>query len=264
MYQKKTYNASHNKHAILDTRFEFRDFAKVFGSGILIYAFLIGIFSVFPGIPGTVEDLHPAISFTINYSLQLLILFSPLYYFVLRKYAASPGDFGLQGVKISKLLFTVICTYIFYIALTIIISTYLYVEQVDLPGYHPQDSHLPLFGTDMAGMITAIIFIVIIAPIFEEIFFRGFVYRVLKKTWSLWFGSIVSAALFALFHFEFQSFIPIFILGILLNYNYERTGSLWTSIAFHMLNNGVAFGMELYMFTHPEFLNDLVSPLGLI
>lgn len=247
----------------METRFEFKDFAKVFGLGIFLYGLLILLFSLFPQVSDFVDSLHPTLAFSIQYMIQLLILFLPLWIFIIRKYRSTLSDFGFIKVGLKNFISTILGSYILYFILTLIISSLLYKEQIDLPGYKPQESHLPLFGTDIFGIIGATFFIVIIAPIFEEIFFRGFVYRILVKTWSMWFGSLISAILFALFHFEFQSFIPLFILGLILNYNYQRTGSLWTSIGFHALNNSVAFAIEVYLYYNPGTINELVKPLGL-
>lgn len=247
----------------METRFEFKDFAKVFGLGIFLYAFSVLLFGLFPQVSELLNSLHPTLAFSLQYLLQLLILFIPLWIFVVGKYQATAFDFGFMKVGIWKFASTVLSSYVFYFILTIIISSILYKEQIDLPGYRPQESHLPLFGTDMIGVVGATFFIVIVAPLFEEIFFRGFVYRVLAKTWSVGFGSFMSAILFALFHFEFQSFIPLFILGLILNYNYQRTSSLWTAIGFHALNNGIAFSLEVFLYYNPGALNDLVNPLGL-
>lgn len=248
----------------METRFEFKDFAKVFAFGIILYAIFITLFGVFPKITEFTDSIHPTLSFIITYGIQIIILFCPLYFFAIRKYQAGFADFGFQKISFGKLFTYVFSTYIFYFLITAAISTYLYTNQVELPGYKGQESHLPLFGTDVIGYVGATFFIVFLAPILEEVFFRGFVYRTLVKTWSVWFGSIMSAVLFALFHFEFQSFIPLLILGLLLNFNYQKTGSLWTSICFHSMNNAIALSMEIYLYYHPDFLNELVKPLGLL
>lgn len=248
----------------METKFEFRDFAKVFAMGILIYAVLVLIFSLMPTLPDLIESWHPTAAFIVNYTLQLIVLFFPLWFFVIRKYAANFSDFGFAKVPLSKMLKTIFSSYFFYIVVTVIISSLLYVEQIEIPGYKAQEAHLPLFGDDLIGIISAVGFIVFAAPILEEIFFRGFVYRVLTKTWPIWFGSIISALLFALFHFEFQSFIPLFFLGLLLNYNYQKTLSLWTSIGFHFFNNAFAFAIEIYLYYNPEALKDVLTPLGFL
>lgn len=248
----------------METRFEFKDFVKVFGLGIFIYSIFLTIFAYIPAIGASINSLHPTLSFLINYSIQIFILFFPVYIFVVKKYQANSSDFGFQRISLGRLTLYVLGTYIFNFVLTAAISTYLYSYQLDLPGYKPQASHLTLFGTDMFGYISAFFFVVLLAPFLEEVFFRGFVYRILIKTWSPWFGSIITALLFALFHFEFQSFIPLFILGLLLNFTYQRTSSIWTSVCFHSLNNAVALGMEVYVYYHPDFLKELVKPIGLL
>ena len=53
------------------------------------------------------------------------------------------------------------------------------------------------------------------------------------------FRSIVSAVLFAVVH-PYTHWPQIFLLGLLLTYLYERTRSLWPSIALHAMNNAVA------------------------
>lgn len=242
----------------METRFEFSDFAKVFGFGVLLYAAFLGIISYFPGFYHWLDGFHPALGFSISYLIQILIMFLPLWIFVIRKYQANFSDFGLVKLPFWKCVFTVIGTYIFYIVLSMGISTLLYTTETELPGYQAQESHIPLFGVDALGLTLAPFFIILLAPFLEEIFFRGFVYRILTKTWPIWFASIISALFFALFHFEFQSFIPLFILGILLNFTYQKTQSLWTAFAFHAMNNAIAFAFELYLYYNPSAL-DFIS-----
>lgn len=242
----------------MEVKFEFIDFLKVFAFGLLLYLFFALSLDYFQ-VPTLIESLHPSVSFTLNYFLQIVILFLPLYLLVIRKYKANLADFGFKKVKLSKLFSTVFLSYVFYIIVSIIISNYLFQNNLEIPGYEPQESHIPLFGEDLIGLLIAPFFIIIIAPFLEEIFFRGFIYRTLTKIWPIWLSSIIGAALFALFHFEFQSIIPLFFLGLILNYNYQRTNSLWTSVAFHALNNAIAFAFEVYIYYNPEALNSLTT-----
>ena len=73
----------------------------------------------------------------------------------------------------------------------------------------------------------------------------------------MWLASILTAVLFALIHFQLQTFIPLFFLGLILNYAYQRTGSVWTAVVFHSLNNTIAFSLEVYLYFHPEALDVL-------
>lgn len=236
----------------METRFGFKDFIQVFASSIALYGFFIAFFSAIPGAAELLESMHPSVSFLIHYGVQFVILGFPLWFFVVRKYDATLLDFGFQRIPFRRLLWTVLFAYALYFFFSGLIAWALYATELTVPGYEAQDSYLPLFGTDFFGLSMAFLFIVIIAPFIEEFFFRGFIYRVFTKTWPVWLGSVFTAALFALIHFQFHSFIPLFILGLVLNISYQRTQSLWTPIAFHMMNNLVAFGVEIYLLYSPS------------
>lgn len=77
-----------------------------------------------------------------------------------------------------------------------------------------------------------------IAPISEELIFRGTLYRFLKGRVRPTTALILSAIVFAGFHLPTLVYaIPLFILGLLLGYSYERTGNLTVPILFHALFN---------------------------
>lgn len=83
--------------------------------------------------------------------------------------------------------------------------------------------------------------VVILAPIAEEIFFRGFVYRALRRWAEPWPATFLSAAIFAVAHFIPLVMPPIFVLGILLARVVERRDSLVPAIFAHMVFNAVGF-----------------------
>jgi hypothetical protein len=83
------------------------------------------------------------------------------------------------------------------------------------------------------------------APIGEEIFFRGFLYNALKRRLSIPAAIVISGLVFAMAHFGPLAVIVIFPMGMVLAYVYERTRSLWVTIAMHATNNGLAFVLAL-------------------
>lgn len=103
----------------------------------------------------------------------------------------------------------------------------------------PQDI-VEQFPRTVAGGVLFVLIAVVFAPLFEEVFFRGFVHRGLRNSWGWWPAALTSATLFSLVHFQITVFVPIFVLGVGLAWVYERTGSLWTSIAMHAVFNGLA------------------------
>lgn len=88
-------------------------------------------------------------------------------------------------------------------------------------------------------IIYSIFLAVVVGPIFEEIFFRGFCYTILKNKLGVKWGMIISSAFFALIHENTFAFWPIFILGMVLCYVYEKRGSLLTTIVLHVTYNSI-------------------------
>ena len=73
----------------------------------------------------------------------------------------------------------------------------------------------------------------------EELFFRGLVLSGLRRL-GLWPALLTCALLFGLAHSSVYRLIPTFFIGLLLSWLVWRTGSIWTSILAHALNNGIA------------------------
>lgn len=90
-------------------------------------------------------------------------------------------------------------------------------------------------------MIVALISVVIIAPIVEEILFRGTLQQYLKKFFSIRASIILTALTFACFHFSpaqdlgnFSLIPSLFVFACFLGYTYERQGSIYASIGLHV------------------------------
>ena len=81
---------------------------------------------------------------------------------------------------------------------------------------------------------------VIIAPLFEEIFFRGFMYQAFRKSMAVWLAAILSSLVFGIAHIDPAIIIPIALLGMILLGIYRWTGNLWSSIITHAGFNAVA------------------------
>ncbi len=73
----------------------------------------------------------------------------------------------------------------------------------------------------------------------EELFFRGLILSGLRRL-GLWPALITCALLFGLAHSSVYRLLPTFFIGLLLSWLVWRTGSIWTGIVAHALNNGIA------------------------
>jgi len=103
-----------------------------------------------------------------------------------------------------------------------------------------EETHIP-------SLVYMCFFTSLLGPVLEEIFFRGFLYGVLKKRAGVFWGIFLSAAFFAYIHANLASFFPILCLGILLAYLYERTGSLIPSITVHAIHNSLSLAFLLFI-----------------
>jgi membrane protease YdiL (CAAX protease family) len=82
----------------------------------------------------------------------------------------------------------------------------------------------------------------IIAPVVEEIFFRGFVFGGLRPRYGWVMAAVISSIAFAVLHFTPTAIIPIFILGFIFAFLYQLSGSIWPGILMHVLTNSLALG----------------------
>jgi membrane protease YdiL (CAAX protease family) len=101
-------------------------------------------------------------------------------------------------------------------------------------------------GTNQTWSVVALFFMaVVVAPLFEEIVFRGYLYGVFKR----WAGSIASliftAALFAALHQSVTVLPSLVVLAIALTIAYEWSGSLLVPIAMHATFNCINLVMML-------------------
>ena len=91
----------------------------------------------------------------------------------------------------------------------------------------------------------------LLAPLSEELVFRGAILRELLK-WkeNPWIGIIISAMLFSLVHMNPVQMPHAFLVGILLGWLYYRTDSIIPGVIWHWVNNTIAYVM--YNLTNPD------------
>jgi len=100
-----------------------------------------------------------------------------------------------------------------------------------------------------AELLKTTIEIVVLAPVFEEIIFRGIVYSTLRVKFGFPVSMIGSAAFFALAHgYGPVAFLSVLWSGMLWAWLYERTGSIIPGICVHAVNNGLVVYFLVAMF----------------
>lgn len=94
------------------------------------------------------------------------------------------------------------------------------------------------------AMVLAGFLIIVVAPVSEEVFFRGFMFAGLRRSMPLWVAAVISAAVWGSLHLSGGNVgvaIQLAVFGVILAYLYEQSGSLWATIFAHGLNNTIAF-----------------------
>ena len=86
-----------------------------------------------------------------------------------------------------------------------------------------------------------IISVVIMAPIAEELLFRGILFKTIKHAGYPLAGMFASAALFALVHGSMALMLPLFVMGFALAWVYEKSGSIIAPIVMHATFNAINF-----------------------
>ena len=87
--------------------------------------------------------------------------------------------------------------------------------------------------------------VVVVAPIAEELFFRGVVYNAWEREHGTWFAVFGSAGLFALIHGSIFLLLPIFVLGVALALLYRATRSLPATMLMHAGFNAMTVTITL-------------------
>ncbi|MFY9153658.1 MAG: type II CAAX endopeptidase family protein [Prolixibacteraceae bacterium] len=103
------------------------------------------------------------------------------------------------------------------------------------------------------GIYGAILKVAVMAPIVEELIFRGVIMHGLMRNYSKFTAVFVSALMFALFHLNPWQFPATFILGLVLGILMVRTRNIFLCIIGHAINNGLVLISIQYWDTIKEF-----------
>ena len=168
-------------------------------------------------------------------ALAELLILVPVWWLAKRKYGASWRDLGLRGFQGWTLGLgcgLMIFSFLFNLVYGLFLALF------DLRA---QPSLAPLFD-ELSSAWWLLLAGVVIAPVVEEIFFRGFVFAGLSQRYGWLKAALISSALFAAIHFQPLALPPIFILGCIFALLYQRSGSVWPAIVMHVSTNALGLG----------------------
>jgi len=116
----------------------------------------------------------------------------------------------------------------------------LFPEAVNSKSY--QEVNASLMGKN--NLIFTLLRTCILAPVTEEILYRGIVFRRLRKEYTVFISILFSSLLFGIIHFNMVQFLYALVLGILFAYIYEREQNLLFPVLCHAGINFVAILRE--------------------
>lgn len=228
-------------------------FLGLFGGVFVISSFLMGAFLLAKGVPvqnaNNIDWAKPEMVSTMKWIQgisSILIFLLPAFLYARISFNTRP--FYFLGLKPAEK------TAMYGLAILCIMLAFPFVIWLgELNQHIPLPKWMTAMEKDTAKQMEAllkvnkpidivinVLIIAVLPAIAEELCFRGALQRILIHcTKSPWSGIIITAILFSALHMQFQGFLPRMFLGIVLGVLYWYSGSLWTSILAHFVNNGV-------------------------
>jgi uncharacterized protein len=218
---------------------------------------VVGILAAATG--ATADDEDPTFTIVATF-LQSLIFIGTAVLFASFTRKPKPEHFGLRPTRLWP---AAAWAALGMVAFYVLVAVYSVVVQPDAEQTVAQD-----LGADQGtfGLIAAGFMVVCVAPVAEEFFFRGFFYRALRSRWSPLGAAAIDGLLFGVIHYDFTGadalliLPPLGILGFIFCLVYERTGSIYPTIAMHAFNNAVAYGVTV----HDASVSLVLGPLMLL
>jgi membrane protease YdiL (CAAX protease family) len=156
--------------------------------------------------------------------------------------AVRPASLGLRRVRVGRGLMWAIVAFVAFYVLTLLWSAVLGVKESD-------DLAEQLGAKDSAAnLVIVAVLVAILAPIAEELFFRGFLFTALWRPLGWIPAALITGVVFGVVHAGGTPavfLVPLAILGFLLCWLYRRTGSLIPGMGLHAFNNALALGVTL-------------------
>ena len=209
-------------------------FAIVFIS--IFSAFLSGGIIIGLGLyfPEHSQKTFTFISFIVGQSFMLI----PLIFFLISKKEPLIKRLRINPVSLE----TIKLTTMFSIGLIILSDEFDRLIQVFIPSpNYIIDLNSLLQPESIWGYILLIIAVAIIAPIGEELLFRGFLQQFLEQNWKdITRAILITSLFFSIIHMNPYWFIQIYVLGVMLGFLSWKTNSIFPPLILHALNNGTA------------------------
>ena len=181
--------------------------------------------------------LHTIFSALVYVVALLVIIFVP---WKLLKMKTTREELGMRGLPTwTDILLAPIAFIVFLIASGFIMA----VMQAIMPSIDWTQEQDVGFNNIISNLDFVLTFLslVVIAPIAEEIIFRGWLYGKMRRKMSAVPAILIVSLLFGLVHGQWNVGVVVFTMSIAMCLIRELTGTIWGGILVHMIKNGLAF-----------------------
>ncbi len=130
---------------------------------------------------------------------------------------------------------------VYFVASIVVVG----LSAILLPGIDLDEKQNVGFENVQGGIELGLAFVVLVvlAPLVEEVVFRGFLFGRLRKKTNFFVSAFLTSLAFAVVHLQLNVGIDVFVLSIILCYLREKTGAIWASVCVHMMKNALAFAV---------------------
>ncbi len=234
----------------------------------LLFIASIFLFGIAPAIQGTSYsdmDLF-ALSYDNNFNAVASIIFSVscIATFAIWYYKSCGGNFKINVKKSFhpyEILGIALLVPGAQFMSSIITSMLALVFPSWLEGYMELIENAGLSGEVPLLMM---LYSVCLAPISEELIFRGVTYRIARRAFPFWIANIIQALLFGIFHMNPLQGCYTFILGLFMGYICEKGGTLYHAIFFHFLFNLWGTTASEWLLVDNEMVQGLIIIIGTV
>jgi membrane protease YdiL (CAAX protease family) len=188
-----------------------------------------------PGLVGSLFGFSIILLLFRQSPLYMLLVVAGIWVFLAAARRSADYQFGLGRMQAFHVLrwSLIICGAVFFLEIPLSHLVDRAMTLFHLP--HPEQRSVEIFRQfrHPAEIGLFLLQAVILSPLIEELFFRGFLYSFLRRFTSTWAAIVLSAGVFAFAHANLGSVLQLWLLGIVLGVAYEHTGSLLLPIAIH-------------------------------
>lgn len=190
------------------------------------------------------QTLYSALVYVVSLAITIFVPWK------LAKSKTTRDELGLRGLPTwTDILLAPVGFIVFMIVAVILVA----ILQSIFPGINWSESQDVGFSNliSSSDFILAFISLVVVAPVAEELIFRGWLYGKLRAKIPAIPAMLVVSILFGIVHGQWNVGVTVFVMSIAMCTLREITGTIWGGILIHILKNGIAF---YFLYVNPMMI----------